>query len=197
MNVLTDLKNRGVRDVFIVVCDAPLGLPDAVNTVVPAAIVQACVSHLIRATLRYASRRYWDQVAKDLRGIYTAPTVEAAWAAFEERRRSGASPIPRSAKMWRVAWEEFTPVPRPGDVEIRRVLLSTNATESLHARYRRAVTVRGHFPTEQAALKCLYLVTRGLDPTGTGHARWMTKWKPALTAFAVTFADRMPAAENL
>jgi len=83
------------------------------------------------------------------------------------------------------------------DVEIRQVLFSTNAIESLHARYRRAVSVRGHFPTEQAALKCLYLVTRGMDPKGTGQARWATRWKPALNAFAVTFADRMPAAENL
>ena len=83
------------------------------------------------------------------------------------------------------------------DVEIRRVLFSTNAIESLHARYRRAITVRGHFPTEQAALKTLYLVTRGLDPKGTGQARWAVRWKPALNAFAVTFADRMPAAENL
>ena len=78
-----------------------------------------------------------------------------------------------------------------------RSAFSTNAIESLHARYRRAVTVRGHFPTEQAALKCLYLVTRGLDPKGTGQARWTMRWKPALNAFAVTFADRMPAAENL
>ena len=69
--------------------------------------------------------------------------------------------------------------------------------ESLNARYRRTVTVRGHFPTEQSALKCLYLVTRGLDPKGTGQARWVTRWKPALNAFAVTFADRMPAAETL
>lgn len=71
------------------------------------------------------------------------------------------------------------------------------AIESLHARYRRAVTVRGHFPTEQAALKCSYLVTRGLDPKGTGQARWVTRWKPALNGVAVTFAGRMPAAENL
>src|SRR6476659_2318039 len=83
------------------------------------------------------------------------------------------------------------------DVEIRRVLFSTNAIESLNARYRRAVGARGHFPTEQAALKTLYLVTRGLDPKGLGQARWITRWKPALNAFAVTFADRMPTAENL
>ena len=196
MNVLTDLKNRGVHDVFFVVCDGLKGLPDAVNTVFPAATVQACVIHLIRATLRYASRRYWDQLAKDLRAIYTAPTVEAAWAAFEELEEKWGKPYPAIPKMWRAAWEEFTPF-LAYDVEIRRVLFSTNAIESLHARYRRAVTVRGHFPTEQAALKCLYLVTRGLDPKGTGQARWVTRWKPALNAFAVTFADRMPAAETL
>ena len=82
------------------------------------------------------------------------------------------------------------------DPEIRAVLCSTNAIESLNARYRRAVRARGHFPTEQAAMKCLYLVTRSLDPTGRGRARWTMRWKPALNAFAVTFADRMPTAET-
>jgi transposase-like protein len=77
------------------------------------------------------------------------------------------------------------------DVEIRRVICSTNAIESLNARYRRAVRARGHFPTEQAALKCLYLVTRSLDPTGHGRARWITRWKPALNAFAITFEGRL------
>jgi hypothetical protein len=82
------------------------------------------------------------------------------------------------------------------DLEIRKVICSTNAIESLNARYRRAVKARGHFPTEQAAMKCLYLVTRSLDPKGTGQTRWAVRWKPALNAFAITFADRMPAAEN-
>jgi transposase-like protein len=196
MNVLTDLRNRGVRDVFFLVCDGLKGLPDAVGAVFPATIVQACVIHLIRATLRYASRKYWDALARDLRAIYTAPTAEAAWAAFEELEEKWAKPYPAIGKLWRAAWTEFVPF-LDYDVEIRRVLFSTNAIESLHARYRRAVSVRGHFPTEQAALKCLYLVTRGMDPKGTGQARWATRWKPALNAFAVTFADRMPAAENL
>ncbi len=196
MSVLTDLKNRGVADVFFVVCDGLKGLPDAVNTVFPRAIVQACVIHLIRATLRYASRRYWDQLARDLKAIYTAPSIEAAWAAFEELEEKWGKPYPAIPKLWRAAWEEFTPF-LAYDVEIRRILFSTNAIESLNARFRRAVTARGHFPTEQAALKTLYLVTRGLDPKGTGQARWTMRWKPALNAFAVTFADRMPAAENL
>jgi putative transposase len=76
------------------------------------------------------------------------------------------------------------------------VLCSTNAIESLNARFRRAVRARGHFPTEQAAMKTLYLVVRSLDPKGTGQTRWATRWKPALNAFAITFADRMPAAED-
>src|SRR5277367_3899130 len=82
------------------------------------------------------------------------------------------------------------------DVEIRRVICSTNSIESLNARYRRAIKARGHFPSEQAAMKCLYLVTRSLDPTGVGRARWMMRWKPALNAFAITFGDRFPAAET-
>jgi len=98
-------------------------------------------------------------------------------------------------RLWRNAWEEFIPF-LDYDVEIRRVICSTNAIESLNARYRRAIKARGHFPSEQAALKCLYLVTRSLDPTGQGRARWTMRWKPALNAFAITFADRFPAAET-
>ncbi len=97
--------------------------------------------------------------------------------------------------LWESAWEEFIPF-LDYDVEIRKIISSTNAIESLNARYRRAVRARGHFPTEQAALKCLYLVTRSLDPTGRGRTRWTMRWKPALNAFAITFADRWPAAET-
>jgi transposase-like protein len=196
MAVLTDLKNRGVADVFFVVCDGLKGLPDSVNAVFPAATVQACIIHLIRGTFRYASKRYWEQIAKDLRPIYTAPTAAAAWAAFEELEEKWGKPYPAIPKLWRAAWEQFIPF-LDYDVEIRKVLCSTNAIESLNARYRRAVNAKGHFPTEAAALKTLYLVTRSLDPKGVGQARWVTRWKPALNAFAVTFADRMPAAESL
>ena len=196
MSVLTDIKNRGVADVFFIVCDGLKGLPESANTVFKHANVQACVIHLIRATFRYASRKYWDQLARDMKAIYTAANAKAAWAAFEELEEKWGKPYPAIAQLWRAAWEEFIPF-LDYDEEIRRVLFSTNAIESLNARYRRAVTVRGHFPTEQAALKTLYLVTRGMDPKGTGQARWVTRWKPALNAFAVTFSDRMPAAETL
>ena len=93
-------------------------------------------------------------------------------------------------KLWRNAWAEFVPF-LAYDVEIRKVICSTNAIESLNARYRRAVRARGHFPTEQAAIKCLYLATRSLDPTGRGRARWIIRWKPALNAFAIAFEGRL------
>lgn len=92
-------------------------------------------------------------------------------------------------RLWEASWAEFVPF-LEYDVEIRRVICTTNAIESINARYRRAVRARGHFPNETAALKCLYLVTRSLDPTGGGRARWVMRWKPALNAFAITFAGR-------
>ena len=195
LQVLSELKNRGVEDVFFVVCDGLKGLPDSVGAVFPEAIVQTCVIHLIRNTFKYASKKYWGQIAADLKPIYRAPSREAAWAAFEEFEEKWGKPYPAIGQLWRNAWELFVPF-LDYDVEIRTVLCSTNAIESLNARYRRAVTVRGHFPTEQAALKCLYLVTRSLDPKGTGQQRWTMRWKPALNAFAITFGDRMPKAEN-
>ena len=101
-----------------------------------------------------------------------------------------------AAALWRAAWAEFVPF-LDYDAEIRRILCSTNAIEPLNARYRRAVRARGHFPTEQATLKCLSLLTRSLDPTGRGRAKWAVRWKPALNAFAITFEGRIvPSTTN-
>jgi putative transposase len=188
--VLTDLKNRGVEDVCIVVCDGLKGLPESVTTVWPRTIVQTCVIHLLRNTFRYASKKYWDAIAKDIRPVYTAPNEEAALARFEEFVDKWGSTYPAIVRLWRSAWSEFIPF-LDYDVEIRRIICTTNAIESLNARYRRVVRIRGHFPTEQSAMKCLYLVTRSLDPTGRGRARWVARWKPALNAFAVTFEGRI------
>jgi transposase-like protein len=195
LSVLTNLKNRGVTDVFFLVCDGLKGLPDSVTAVFPRTTVQTCIIHLIRNTFRYASRKYWDTISHDLRPVYTAPNREAAEHELDAFLDKWGRPYPAIIGLWRNAWEEFTPF-LAYDVEIRRVLCSTNAIESLNARFRRAVRARGHFPTEQAAMKTLYLVTRSLDPKGTGQTRWAVRWKPALNAFAITFADRMPAAEN-
>ena len=195
MAVLTDLKNRGVNDTFFVVCDGLKGLPDVVSNVWPQAIVQTCIIHLIRNTFRLTSRKYWDELKRDVKPIYTAVNATAARAAFDDLADKWGQRYPAVVRLWDNAWAEFIPF-LDYDVEIRRVICSTNAIESLNARYRRAVRARGHFPNELAALKCLYLVTRSLDPTGRGRARWTMRWKPALNAFAITFADRFPAAED-
>jgi putative transposase len=195
MAVLTDLRNRGVKDVFFVVCDGLKGLPDVVGNVWPAAIVQTCIIHLLRNTFRLTSRKYWDELKRDVRPIYTAVNATAARAAFDDLADKWGQRYPAVIRMWASAWEEFIPF-LDYDIEIRRVICSTNAIESLNARYRRAIRARGHFPTEDAAMKCLYLVTRSLDPTGVGRTRWAMRWKPALNAFAITFADRFPAAET-
>ncbi len=196
LGVFTELKNRGVEDVCIAVCDGLKGLPESITTTWPYATVQACIIHLIRNTFRYASRRDWDAMAKDLRPVYTAPTEQAAAARFDEFAERWADQYPAIVRLWHSAWPEFVPF-LDYDVEIRRIICSTNAIESLNARYRRAVRARGHFPTEQAALKCLYLATRALDPTGRGRARWAIRWKPALNAFAITFEGRiLPSKTN-
>jgi putative transposase len=95
--------------------------------------------------------------------------------------------------LWENSWPEFVPF-LEYDVEVNRVICSTNAIKSINARYRRAIKARGHFPNEASALKCLYLVTRSLHPTGGGKARWAVRWKPALNAFAITFASRLDRA---
>jgi len=195
MSVLTDLKNRGVNDVFFLVCDGLKGLPEVVSNVWPLTTVQTCIIHLIRNTFRLASKKDWDALRRDVKPIYTAVNATAAKAALDDVEDTWGKRYPAVIRLWTNAWEEFIPF-LDYDVEIRKVLCSTNAIESLNARYRRAVRARGHFPTEQAAMKCLYLVTRSLDPTGTGQTRWTMRWKPALNAFAITFADRWPAAET-
>ncbi len=195
MSVLIDIKNRGVKDVFFLVCDGLKGLPDVVGNVWPLTTVQTCVIHLIRNTFHLASKKHWDALKRDVKPIYSAPNHNAARNALENLTEKWGKKYPAIITLWENAWEEFIPF-LDYDLEIRTVICSTNAIESLNARYRRAVRARGHFPTEQAALKCLYLVTRSLDPTGRGQTRWALRWKPALNAFAITFADRWPAAET-
>src|SRR5512142_412860 len=175
LSVLTDLKNRGLADVFFLVCDGLKGLPDAVGSVWPLAVVQTCIIHLIRNTFRLTSRRDADAVKRDIKPIYTAPSADAAAAALGDLEEKWGDTYPAMIRLWRNAWNEFIPF-LGYDTEIRKVICSTNAIESLNARYRRAVRARGHFPSEQAALKCLYLVTRSLDPTGAGRTRWTMRW---------------------
>jgi transposase-like protein len=193
--ILTELKNRGVQDVLMLVCDGLKGLPDAVGTVWPATIVQTCVVHLLRASFRYAARQDWEKMAKALKPVYTAPTEDAALERFTEFADTWGGKYPAVVRLWENAWEEFTPFLR-FDAEIRRIVCTTNAIESVNARIRRAVKVRGHFPNEQAALKCVYMAIMSLDPTGAGRKRWTSRWKTALNAFDITFDGRLSAARQ-
>ncbi len=192
LHVLTELKNRGVNDVLMIVCDGLTGLPDAIAAVWPATITQTCVVHLLRNSFRYAGRQHWDAIAKALRPVYTAPTEAAALERFLEFCEAWGRRYPAIVRLWESAWAEFVPF-LGFDVEIRKVICSTNAIESVNARIRRAVKARGHFPNEQAALKCVYLAIMSLDPTGQGRRRWMIRWKPALNAFEMTFDGRLTA----
>ena len=195
LRVLTEIKNRGVRDVLMLVCDGLKGLPDAVNTCWEKTIVQTCVVHLLRNSFRYASKRDWPELARDLKPIYTAPSEQAALDRFAEFSDKWELRYPAIIRLWTDAWAEFVPFLR-FDVEIRKVVCTTNAIESINARLRRAVNARGHFPTEQAALKCLYMALMGLDPTGRGRGRWTMRWKAALNAFDITFDGRLSATRD-
>ena len=149
----------------MVVCDGLKGLPDAIGTVWPQAIVQTCVVHLLRASFRYAARQDWDKIAKALKPVYTAPTAEAAEDRFLEFQEAWGDKYPAIVRLWENAWAEFVPFLQ-FDAEIRRIVCTTNAIESVNARIRKAVRARGHFPNEQAALKCVYMAVMSLDPTG-------------------------------
>ncbi|MEU6972941.1 IS256 family transposase [Kitasatospora aureofaciens] len=192
LHVLTEIKNRGVADVCMVVCDGLKGLPDAIGAVWPQAVTQTCIVHLIRASFRYAARQDWDKISKALKPVYTAPTEDAALERFVEFTEAWGRKYPAIVRLWENAWAEFVPF-LSFDVEVRRVICTTNAIESVNARIRKAVRSRGHFPNEQAALKCVYMAIMSLDPTGDGRKRWMTRWKAALNAFEIAFDGRLSA----
>jgi putative transposase len=192
LHVLTEIRNRGVNDVLMVVCDGLTGLPDAVCAVWPQTITQTCVVHLLRNSFRYAGRQHYDAIAKALRPIYTAATEAAAMERFLEFCEAWGERYPAIVRLWENAWAEFVPF-LAFDVEIRKIVCTTNAIESVNARIRRAVKARGHFPNEAAALKCVYMAIMSLDPTGTGQRRWCMRWKPALNAFDIAFDGRLSA----
>jgi transposase-like protein len=190
LRVLSEIKNRGVADVLMLVCDGLKGLPDAVGQVWPRTIVQTCIVHLLRNSFRYASRKDWAVIAKDLKPVYTAPSEQAALDRFAEFSEKWETRYPAIIRLWTNAWAEFVPF-LAFDTEIRTIICTTNAIESINARIRRAVNARGHFPTEQAALKCVYLAIMSLDPTGRGRKRWSNRWKKALNAFDIAFDGRL------
>lgn len=195
LRVLSEIKNRGTKDCLILVCDGLKGLPDAVAQVWPATITQTCIVHLLRNSFKYASRKDWAAVARDLKPVYTAPSEAAALDRFAEFSGIWEPKYPAIIRLWTNAWAEFVPFLQ-FDLDIRTVISTTNAIESINARIRRAVNARGHFPNEQAAMKCVYLAVMSLDPTGKGRQRWSNRWKAALNAFEITFDGRLSARRN-
>jgi transposase-like protein len=196
LRVMTELKNRGVNDICIMISDGLNGMTEAIEATWPQTIHQTCVVHLLRNSFAYASKADWGQIAKDLKPVYTAKTEAAALDRFLEFTEKWEATYPAIIRLWTNAWAQFVPFLN-FDVEIRKIICTTNAIESVNSRYRRAIGPRRHFPNENAALKCLYLATMGLDPTGKGRQRWVTRWKPALNAFEIVFDGRLSAGRQL
>jgi putative transposase len=199
--VLDELRNRGVKDVLFVCCDGLNGLPGAVEAAWPKAIVQTCVVHLICSSMKYVSWKDRKRAAALMRPIYTAVSELAAVKALDELRREFGKKAPGMIAAWERAWDRFTPF-LEFDSAIRKVIYTTNAIESINFQLRKITKNRGHFPSDDAAVKLLYLGIRnitGRHIDGDGLVRERGErgtgtwgWKAALNAFAVRFGDRVP-----
>ena len=187
LQVLTDLKSRGVQDVFIACVDGLKGFPEAIETVFPQAQVQLCIVHLVRASLNYVNWKERKRVAADLRNVYRAATAEQAECELRKFAAQWDAKYPTIAKLWRQHWERVIPF-FAFPAEIRKVVYTTNAVESLHMTLRKVIKTRGSFPTEEAARKLLYLALRNVSK------KWQTiqGWKEALNRFAILWPERMP-----
>ena len=189
LSVLTELKNRGVQDMLIASVDGLTGFPDAIESVFPKAQVQLCIVHMVRGSLRYVSWKERKVVARDLRSIYQAPTLEAAevaLTAFEERWDAR---FPMISRKWRTNWQNLTPF-FDYPPEIRKVMYTTNAIEAMNAQLRKVTKKRGAFPGPEAVRKVLYLAIMKASERWT---RPVQDWTAALNHFAMVFPDRVPA----
>ena len=191
--VLGELRNRGIQDSFIVCCDGLKGLPDAIRATWPLADVQLCVVHLVRAAIKYTSKKYWAQVCREIREIYTAPSLDAAETRFAEFAATWRDKYPAMIATWESAWNDFVPF-LDFPIELRQLVYTTNSIESLNSRFRKAVRHRGHFPTEQAALKVLYLVATERRKNRSNPTGRINGWKQILNILTIHYGDRIEAA---
>jgi putative transposase len=188
LQVLTDLKNRGVTDIFISCVDGLTGFPKAIETVYPQAQVQLCIVHQVRASLNYVSWKQRKAVAADLKPIYQAATAEDAYYKLEAFAEKWDGAYPTISQMWRRNWEHLTPFfSYPAD--IRKVIYTTNAIESLNMSLRKVIKTRGSFPNAEAAMKLLYLALEHIAKKWTMPVQ---NWKAALQRFAILLGDRVP-----
>lgn len=188
LQVVTELKNRGVQDIFIACVDGLKGFPEAIETVYPKTAVQLCIVHMVRYSLNYVSWKLRKEIAADLRTIYAAATVEEAeqnLSEFEEKWGAAYAPIVQS---WRRNWARIIPF-FDYPPEIRKVIYTTNAIESVNMSLRKIIKNRGSFPTDEALLKLFYLALNNISKKWTMPIR---DWKAALNRFTIQFEDRMP-----
>ena len=185
LSVMTELRNRGVQDILIAVVDGLKGFPEAITAAFPETTVQTCVVHLVRHSLNFCSWKDRKAVAAKLREVYVAENAEAAWDALEAFDADWGRQYPSIAQAWRRAWQEVIPFFAFGP-EIRRVIYTMNAIESLNRIIRKAIKTRGSFPSEDAAEKLIYLAIRGHEKT----ARTVRGWLTAVNQFAIMFEDR-------
>ncbi len=192
LQVLTEIKNRGVRDVFIACVDGLKGFPDAIEAVYPKAQVQLCIVHMVRHSLNYVSWKQRKTVASHLRQIYTAPNAQAAEVALEQFEAKWGATHPTIGQVWRRNWERVTPF-FAFPAEVRKVIYTTNAVESLNMSLRKIIKTRGSFPNEESAIRLLYLALRNHSQ------KWLfvQGWREALNHFQILWPDRMPALERM
>jgi putative transposase len=181
MQVLSELRDRGVQDILICCVDGLEGFPEAIEAIFPKTTVQTCIVHLIRASLRYVPRRDYDAVTKDLRTIYTAIDADRALHALDAFEAKWGRKLPPVVRAWREAWEHVIPF-LEFPPEVRRVIYTTNAIEALNRQLRKAVKTKGHFPTEDAARKLIYLAIRNARSGPTPAAGRKRCWRSRSTS---------------
>jgi putative transposase len=191
LQVLTEIHNRGVKDIFIACVDGLKGFPEAVEAVFRETQVQLCIVHLVRHCLNYVSWKQRREVAGDLRPIYTAPTAEAAALALDRFAQKWDATHPTISQVWRRNWERVIPF-FAFPAEIRKVIYTTNAIESLNMSLRKIIKTRGSFPNEEAAIRLLYLALRNHSKKWS----FVQGWREALNRFQILWPERMPMLER-
>jgi len=190
LQVVTELKNRGVEQLWIACVDGLKGFPEAIEAVFPKAQVQLCIVHLVRQSLNYVSWKQRKQVAADLKPIYRAATVEQAEQQLEAFEQKWDGSYPKIRQIWRRHWQHITPL-FGYPAQIRKVMYTTNAVESLNMSLRKIIKTRGGFPSDEAALKLLYLVIENVSRKWTQPVQ---NWRAALNQFAILFEDQTAVA---
>ena len=193
LQVLTELQNRGVKDIFIACVDGLKGFPEVIESVYPKAEVQTCIVHMVRASLSYVNWKQRKRVAVDLRQIYQSATADDASEQLDVFAQNWDAECPMVSQIWRRHWDRITPF-LAYPAEIRKVIYTTNAVESLNMSLRKIIKMRASFPNEEAALKLLYLALRNASKKWTMPVQ---NWSAALNRFSILWPDRMPAGERV